>query len=69
MSDPNKALGHWLLRQVFEIPELTLLTYEDLLRFGVDCVVFTKNADRDYSVDFGTVGTYESFYGEPDEEE
>ena len=30
--------------------------------FGVDCVIFTKHGDLEYSIDFGETGTYESFY-------
>lgn len=63
MSNPNKDLGNWLLRNVFELPEDTLVTYEMLQRFGIDSVIFTKNGDRDYSVDFAEIGTYEQFYG------
>lgn len=67
MSNPNKMLGKWLLRDVFEMPERELLTYEMLERFGVDSVVFTKNAERDYSIDFSEIGTYEEFYSESEE--
>ncbi len=64
MSNPNKVLGKWLLRDVFEVPEGTVITYEMLELFGVDSVIFTKNAELDYSIDFAEVGTYEQFYGE-----
>lgn len=30
MSNPNKVLGEWLLRKVFELPENTVVTYEML---------------------------------------
>lgn len=66
MSNPNKILGEWLLRKVFELPEGTLVTYEMLQRFGVDSVVFTKHGDLDYSVDFSEVGTYEEFICDQD---
>ncbi len=66
MSNPNKVLGKWLLRDVFEIEEGTLVTYEMLELFGVDSVIFTKNGELDYSIDFAEIGTYESFYGEED---
>ncbi len=72
MSNPNKVLGKWLLRDVFELKENTIVTYEMLEKFGVDSVVFTKNGKLDYSVDFAEIGTYESFYGneyEGDEEQ
>lgn len=62
MSNPNKVLGKWLLRDVFNLPPNTIVTYQMLLRYGIDCVVFTKNDDHDYSVDFGVVGTYEKMY-------
>lgn len=64
MSNPNKALGEWLLRNVFELPEKTLVTYRMLEVFGIDCVIFRKISDLEYSIDFGEIGTYELFYGE-----
>ena len=69
MSNPNKILGEWLLRNVFELPEETVVTYEMLQRFGIDSVVFTKHGELDYSVDFAEIGTYEEFYGEENTEE
>ena len=52
MSNPNKALGHWLLREVFELPPKTLLTYGDLQKYGIDSVVFEKIGEKKYSVNF-----------------
>lgn len=69
MSNPNKLLGEWLLRKVFELPEGTQVTYQMLQKFGVDSVVFTKHGDLDYSVDFAEIGTYEEFYDEAVSEE
>jgi len=66
MSNPNKVLGKWLLRDVFEVEEGTVITYEMLEMFGVDSVIFTKNGELDYSIDFAEIGTYEQFYGEED---
>lgn len=62
MSNPNKILGKWLLRDVLEIPEGTIITYEMLERFGIDSVVFTKISDLEFSIDFAEIGTYEKFY-------
>lgn len=62
MSNPNKVLGEWLLRDVFELEEGTVVTYEMLEKFGVDSVIFTKNDELDYSIDFAEIGTYEKFY-------
>lgn len=66
MSNPNKVLGKWLLREVFEVEEGTIITYEMLELFGVDSVIFTKNGELDYSIDFATIGTYEKYYEEKD---
>lgn len=66
MSNPNKVLGKWLLRDVFELEEGTVVTYEMLEMFGVDSVIFTKNDELDYSIDFAEIGTYEKFYEEED---
>jgi hypothetical protein len=62
MSNPNKVLGEWLLRDVFEVEEGTLITYEMLEKFGIDSVVFTKNSIDNYTIDFSEIGTYEEFY-------
>lgn len=62
MSNPNKVLGEWLLRKVFELPENTILTYEMLEVFGIDCVIFTKIGELQYAIDFAELGTYEKFY-------
>lgn len=64
MSNPNRVLGEWLLRKVFELPMNTIVTYEMLLMYGIDSVVFTHNGGLNYSVDFAEIGTYESLYGE-----
>lgn len=69
MSNPNKLLGKWLLRDVFELEEGTVVTYEMLEKFGVDSVIFTKNSEKDYSIDFSEIGTYEEFYSSQSEEE
>lgn len=52
MSNPNKALGKWLLRDVFDVEYGKIITYEMLQEFGVDSVVFTKLSEKRYSIDF-----------------
>lgn len=59
MSNPNSALGKWLLRDVFELPEGTKVTYEMLKIFGIDSVLFTRINSKLYSIDFTEIGTYE----------
>lgn len=66
MSNPNKVLGKWLLRDVFELPKGTLITYEMLEKFGVDSVIFTKLGDLEYKIEFTDIGTYESLIDDSD---
>lgn len=64
MSNPNSALGKWLLRDVFALPEKTVVTYEMLEVFGIDSVIFTKLGDKKYRIDFTELGTYERLLNE-----
>ena len=51
MSNPNKELGQWLLRDVLQLDNNELLTYDKLLELGIDSVQFEKNGNE-YSIDF-----------------
>lgn len=64
MSNPNKVLGEWLLGKVFELENKTLITYDMLEVFGIDSVIFTKDEEGKYSVNFAEIGTYEDFVEE-----
>lgn len=65
MTNPNKELGEWLLRKVLNLPEHTLLTYNHLLKVGVDSVKVTRLGEEEgkyiYGIDFCEVGTYDEF--------
>ena len=61
MSNPNSALGEWLLRGVMNLKEKELLTYEKLEEIGLDSVVIYKNKDGKYDIDFTKIGSYEQF--------
>ena len=69
MSNPNKTLGKWLLRDVFGLPEGTLVTYDMLKVFGIDSVIFTRISERKYTIDFCVLGTYERMYNLQDLED
>jgi len=60
MSNPNKALGEWILRDLLKTPENTIVTYDMLLAVGIDAVSFEKIGDK-YRLDFVEVGGYEEF--------
>ncbi len=61
MSNPNKALGKWLLRDVLNLKEGVLLTYEKLQTIGIDAVRIDKYDDGNYAIHFATLGSYEEF--------
>lgn len=61
MSNPNKALGKWLLRDVFKLCEGELLTRSKLNTLNIDSAVVTKISEGKYKIDFASVGKYEAF--------
>ncbi len=61
MSNPNSALGEWLLRKVLNLKEGELLTYSWLEELGIDSVVVRKRTDGSYSIDFAEIGSYDLF--------
>ncbi len=69
MSNPNSELGKWLLRDVFELPEGELVTYEKLKIYSIDSVIFTKIDDSKYKIDFTDIGTYEKLLGMEESED
>ena len=62
MSNPNKVLGKWLLRDVLQLPEGTLITYNLLQEKGFDTVLFTKYDSSHYGIDFVDSDVYRSMY-------
>lgn len=60
MSNPNKALGEWLLREVLKVKEKKIITYEMLLELGIDSISFEKNQEG-YKLDFKELGSFEQF--------
>lgn len=61
MSNPNKELGHWILREVLHIKEGTLVTIEMLNEIGIDSVKISKMTDNHYILDFMETGSFEEF--------
>lgn len=69
MSNPNTALGEWLLRTVMKLKEGELLTYSRLEELGVDSVIVYKEGENEegkklYSINFTDIGSYDLFYEE-----
>ena len=61
MSNPNLDLGKWLLREVMNLKERELLTYEKLQIIGIDSVEVYKISEKEYKIDFRPMGTYDEF--------
>lgn len=64
MSNPNSDLGKWILRDVLNLEERELLTYEKLETIGLDTVVIYKIDNEHYDIDFTHLGSYENFLEE-----
>lgn len=60
MSNPNKDLGKWLLRDILKIEEGVLVTYEMLLEIGIDAIIFEKTNNK-YKLNFVKVGKFEEY--------
>ena len=58
MSNPNTALGKWLLRDVLQLKEGELVTIELLDRLGFDSVIVCKDSDCDYRIDVCKTTSY-----------
>lgn len=69
MSNPNEALGHWLIDDVLKISPQTIITYEMLEKYGVDSVEIKKIDDGQYKINFAKIGSYEDFMGTKNEGE
>lgn len=66
MSNPNSALGEWLIDSVLKISPSQLITYEMLVKYGIDSIELQKIRDNKtgeiyYKIDFALVGSYEKY--------
>lgn len=58
MSQDNSDFGDWLLHDVLEIPPGKLVTLDMLEERHINAVIFTKNSDDDFDLDFTYVDPY-----------
>lgn len=61
MSNPNKDLGKWLLRDVLKLNEWQLLTYERLQILWIDSVRVDKIDNQNYEINFSWNWSFELF--------
>jgi hypothetical protein len=69
MSNPNSALGEWLLRDVLNLKERKLLTYKKLQEIGFDSVVIYKKSNSEFDIDFRKSGSYDDFSDDNEDSE
>jgi hypothetical protein len=61
MSNPNKLLGKWILRDVLKLQEGELFTDEKLKILGIDSVRIDKINNSEFEINFAKIGSYEQF--------
>ena len=61
MTNPNEDLGKWILREVLNLPEGEIVTYEKLQEIGIDTVQINKFEDNTYEINFKQTGTFENY--------
>jgi len=61
MSYSNKELGKWILRDVLNLKEGELLTYERLQILGIDSVRIDKIDNKIFEINFSKIGSYDDF--------
>ena len=61
MSFSNRELGQWILRDVLNLKENKLLTYDKLQILGIDSVRIDKIDEQEFEINFAKIGSYEDF--------
>jgi hypothetical protein len=61
MSNPNKALGKWLLRDILGLQEGELLTYRRLQIIGIDSIRLDKIDNENFKINFVSSGSFEGY--------
>lgn len=61
MSNPNSALGNWILRDILGLKEGILVTKEHLDVIGIDSIKLSKIKNGMYNLDFLKSGSFDTF--------
>jgi len=61
MSNPNNALGKWILRDVFKLKEYEPVTNDTLILYGIDSVKIDKISEQKFEINFARIDSYEEF--------
>jgi hypothetical protein len=61
MSNPNKELGEWILRDILQVPVGKIVTYTMLEEVGIDSVEVRKIDNENFEIDFKKLNSYYDF--------
>lgn len=61
MSNPNKALGQWILRDVLKLKDNQIVNYDMLKDIGLDSVIIYKIDDHNFEMDFCKIDSFDNF--------
>jgi hypothetical protein len=61
MTQSNRKMGEWILRDVLQLKDGELLTADKLEDLGIDSVRVDKFDDGHYEIDFAVTGSYDTF--------
>jgi len=61
MSNPNKELGKWILRDILNLKEGELLSYEKLQFIGIDSIRIDKIDKLNYKINFVGLESFENY--------
>jgi len=61
MSNPNKELGKWLLRDILGLKEEEILTYRRLELIGIDSIRLDKIDSENFRINFVSLGSFEEY--------
>jgi hypothetical protein len=62
MTDPNKDLGKWLLRDILKLPMGHIAAYENLRKNNADTVIIYKINPQEYEISLHSFGSFDSEY-------
>ena len=61
MSQSNRELGQWILRDILHLKERELFTTKKMLELGIDSVRIDKVSDSIYQISFSEISSYETW--------
>jgi hypothetical protein len=61
MTNPNSALGQWLLRDMLNLQKGQIVTYSMLETVGIDSAMLSKRSPREFEINLTKLGSFDDF--------